>query len=86
MLVFAGGACLADNGTFSVSISLEILLARFENDLFTSLVCFSCREALEKAEVLLKINKSIVKLDNVWGVGGGNRPVKFLTSKVQLHF
>ena len=40
------------------------------------------RSALEKAEVLLKINRSIVKLDNVWGVGGGNRPVKFLTSKV----
>ena len=48
------------------------------------MVCFLCvdRAALEKAEVLLKLNQTIVKLDNVWGVGGGTRPVKFLTNKV----
>jgi len=39
--------------------------------------------ALEKAEVLLQMG-SIAQLDQVWGVGGGNRPVKYLTNKIVL--
>ena len=38
--------------------------------------------ALEKAEVLLSLKHGIVRLDNVWGVGGGIRPVKTLMKKV----
>jgi len=40
------------------------------------------RTALEKAEVLLSMNNGMAHLDNIWGVGGGNRPVKYLTNKV----
>jgi len=43
------------------------------------------RTALEKAEVLLSMNHGMAHLDNIWGVGGGNRPVKYLTNKVHFH-
>jgi len=42
------------------------------------------RTALEKAEVLLSMNHGMAHLDNIWGVGGGNRPVKYLTNKVYI--
>ena len=45
-------------------------------------IFFYCRKAVEKANTLLKIKHGIVRLDNVWGVGGGLRPVKVLTKKV----
>jgi programmed cell death protein 4 len=38
--------------------------------------------ALEKADLLLSMNHGIAHLDNIWGVGGGNRPVKNLTHKI----
>jgi len=38
--------------------------------------------ALEKAEVLLSMKNGIAHLDNIWGMGGGNRSVKNLTIKV----
>jgi len=44
------------------------------------------RTALEKAEVLLSMNHGMAHLDNIWGVGGGNRPVKYLTNKVLFHY
>lgn len=28
------------------------------------------------------MNHGIAHLDNIWGMGGGNRPVKYLTNKV----
>jgi programmed cell death protein 4 len=40
------------------------------------------KSALEKADVLLSMNHGIAHLDNIWGVGGGNRPVKYLTNKI----
>lgn len=45
--------------------------------------CF-CRVALDRAAVLLRMKKEIVRLDNVWGVGGGQRPVKHLIKEVKL--
>lgn len=42
----------------------------------------STRAACEKAELLLNMKHGIVRLDNVWGVGGGLRPVKVLVKKV----
>lgn len=41
------------------------------------------RAACEKAEMLLNMKHGIVRLDNVWGVGGGLRPVKVLVKKVK---
>lgn len=45
--------------------------------------CF-CRVALDRAAVLLRMKREIVRLDNVWGVGGGLRPVKHLIKEVKL--
>jgi len=38
--------------------------------------------SLEKAEVLISMNHGMAHLDNIWGMGGGNRPVKNLTNKM----
>ena len=46
------------------------------------LECLLARAALEKADVLLNLKHGIVRLDNIWGVGGGNKPVKYLVKRV----
>jgi len=40
--------------------------------------------ALCKADTLLSMKHGLVRLDNVWGVGGGDRPVKYLIKKIVL--
>lgn len=40
------------------------------------------RVALDRAAVLLTMKREMVRLDNVWGVGGGQRPVKHLIKEV----
>lgn len=40
------------------------------------------RVALDRAAVLLSMKREMVRLDNVWGVGGGLRPVKHLIKEV----
>lgn len=40
--------------------------------------------AVKRARLLLSMKHSIARLDNVWGVGGGQRPVMFLISKMNL--
>ncbi|ELU07784.1 hypothetical protein CAPTEDRAFT_170810 [Capitella teleta] len=41
--------------------------------------------ALDKSDVLLNMKQGMAHLDNIWGEGGGNRPVKSLTNQmVQL--
>lgn len=44
------------------------------------LFCF--REAMLKADTLLTQKHGIVRLDNIWGIGGGLRPVKYLVKQV----
>ncbi len=41
------------------------------------------RAALDRALVLLSMKREIMRLDNVWGVGGGQRPVKHLIKEVR---
>lgn len=41
------------------------------------------RAALDRAAVLLRAD--VNRLDNVWGVGGGQRPVKHLVREVSAH-
>ncbi|XP_060692700.1 programmed cell death protein 4-like isoform X1 [Hemiscyllium ocellatum] len=45
--------------------------------------CEQARVSLDKATVLLSMNRG-VRLDNVWGVGGGLRPVKQLVKEMTL--
>jgi len=41
-------------------------------------------KALCRADMLLNMKHGLVRLDNVWGVGGGIRPVKYLVKKIVL--
>ena len=41
------------------------------------------RNVVDYADVLLNQTHGIVRLDNIWGTGGGIRPVKILTKKVK---
>ncbi len=40
--------------------------------------------AIDKADVLLGMKHGIVRLDDVWGLCGGNRPVKYLVRRVRF--
>ncbi|XP_013174480.1 PREDICTED: programmed cell death protein 4 [Papilio xuthus] len=42
------------------------------------------RQAIQRAETLLSMKQGLVRLDNIWGVGGGIRPVKWLIRQIQL--
>lgn len=42
----------------------------------------SRRAALDRAAVLLRVERDVSRLDNVWGAGGGQRPVKHLVKEV----
>lgn len=42
------------------------------------------RKALCRAENLLSMKHGMVRLDNVWGLGGSTRPVKYLVKQIQL--
>uniref|UniRef100_A0A4D5R9K7 Programmed cell death protein 4 n=1 Tax=Scolopendra viridis TaxID=118503 RepID=A0A4D5R9K7_SCOVI len=46
--------------------------------------CEYARSTLERADVLLNMKHGLVRLDNVWGIGGGTRPVKYLIKKMVL--
>lgn len=45
---------------------------------------FECRQALARADVLLSMKHGMTRLDNVWGVGGGLRPVTSLVRSMGL--
>lgn len=47
------------------------------------LAFITVRAALDRAAVLLSMKREIMRLDNVWGVGGGQRPVKHLIKAVK---
>ena len=37
-----------------------------------------------RAKLLLSMKHGLARLDNVWGVGGGQRPVMYLVNKVVI--
>ena len=41
-------------------------------------------KSLCRADTLLNMKHGLVRLDNVWGVGGGLRPVKYLIRQIIL--
>ncbi|CAG2104496.1 unnamed protein product, partial [Medioppia subpectinata] len=45
--------------------------------------CAQARLAIEHADILLSMKHGLVKLDSVWGVSGGMRPVKYLIKQIQ---
>jgi hypothetical protein len=44
------------------------------------------KKALCRADTLLNMKHGMVRLDNVWGVGGGIKPVKYLVSSGVAYF
>lgn len=42
------------------------------------------RACIEHASALLNMKQGMVRLDSVWGVTGGMRPVKYLVRQIQL--
>jgi len=42
------------------------------------------KRSLCRADTLLSMKHGLVRLDNVWGVGGGIRPVKYLVRKINI--
>ena len=40
------------------------------------------RFQFQRASTLFSMKHGLVRLDNVWGVGGGVRPVKYLVKKI----
>ncbi|XP_059084120.1 programmed cell death protein 4-like [Tigriopus californicus] len=42
------------------------------------------KASLRRADNLLSMKHGLVRLDNVWGVGGGIRPVKYLIKKIVM--
>lgn len=63
---------------FPYSCSLFLSCLSSFSPLFPSLF----RRALKRAKLLLSMKHGLARLDNVWGMGGGQRPVMFLISKV----
>lgn len=47
-------------------------------------MAFLFSKTLSRAETLLSMKHGLVRLDNVWGVGGGLRPVKYLIRQMNL--
>ncbi|KAG0432980.1 hypothetical protein HPB47_020344 [Ixodes persulcatus] len=43
--------------------------------------CALSKQTLQHASTLLSMKHGLVRLDNVWGMGGGMRPVKYLVKK-----
>jgi len=46
--------------------------------------CDIARQALNRADLLLSTEVGLLSLDNVWGIGGGLRPVKYLVRQMNL--
>lgn len=63
-------------------IADDCLPPKFVNDYKGKVDNEYFKEALDKAHVLITMNQGMAHLDNIWGVGGGNRPVKYLTNKI----
>uniref|UniRef100_A0AAY3ZZE8 MI domain-containing protein n=1 Tax=Denticeps clupeoides TaxID=299321 RepID=A0AAY3ZZE8_9TELE len=66
------------------AIADHVLPMSFFNRYKGKVDCDYARAALDRASVLLSMKKEIVRLDNVWGVGGGQRPVKHLIKEMNL--
>lgn len=51
---------------------------------FTEVKNENVNAAVKRAQLLINMKYGIARLDNVWGVGGGQRPVMFLINKMNL--
>ncbi|MCL4137749.1 UNVERIFIED_CONTAM: hypothetical protein GTU68_018966 [Idotea baltica] len=66
------------------SIADDCIPPKFLQTYKGKIACEHAVKALSRAEGLLSMRHGLVRLDNVWGVGGGMRPVKHLVKKMVL--
>lgn len=66
------------------AIADHILPMSFLDNYKGKVDCEHARVALDRAAVLLSMKREMMRLDNVWGVGGGQRPVKHLIKEMNL--
>ncbi|XP_053472716.1 programmed cell death protein 4b isoform X3 [Ictalurus furcatus] len=67
------------------AVADQILSKSYIDGYKGSVDCEHARAALDRAAVLLKMSKeSGLKIDNLWGLGGGQRPVNQLINEVNL--
>ncbi|GFS90663.1 programmed cell death protein 4 [Nephila pilipes] len=66
------------------AVADDCLPPKFVHNYKGKVECEHARAALEHADALLSMKHGLVRLDNVWGVGGGMRPVKYLINQMHL--
>ncbi|XP_023228724.1 programmed cell death protein 4-like isoform X1 [Centruroides sculpturatus] len=66
------------------AIADDCLPPRFIYDFIDIINYNHARSSLEHAKALLTIKHGLVRLDNIWGIGGGMRPIKYLIKKIRL--
>ena len=64
------------------AVADDCLAPKFIANYKGNVECSHMQAALDKAELLLSRKHGIVRLDNIWGTGGGIRPVKYLIKQV----
>ncbi|GIY34536.1 hypothetical protein CDAR_554391 [Caerostris darwini] len=66
------------------AVADDCLPPKFVQNYKGKVECEHARAALVHADALLSMKHGLVRLDNVWGVGGGMRPVKYLINQMHL--
>lgn len=66
------------------AVADDCLPPKFVQEYKEKFECSLAKTCLDHASTLLSMKHGLVRLDNVWGVGGGMRPVKYLVKKIQL--
>lgn len=66
------------------SVADDTLAPRFLQNYQGKVECDLAKQALARADVLLSMKHGMTRLDNVWGVGGGLRPVTSLVRSMGL--
>lgn len=66
------------------SVADDALAPRFLHNYQGKVECELAKQALTRADILLNMKHGMTRLDNVWGVGGGLRPVTSLVRSMGL--
>ncbi|XP_071448037.1 programmed cell death protein 4 isoform X1 [Hetaerina americana] len=66
------------------AVADDCLPPKFVHSYRDKIECEHARLAFARAETLLSLEHGMTRLDNVWGVGGGLRPVKSLIRQMSL--
>ncbi|KAG7165479.1 programmed cell death protein 4-like [Homarus americanus] len=66
------------------SIADDCIPPKFLQSYKGKVACEHAVVTLARSDSLLSMRHGLVRLDNVWGVGGGTRPVKYLVKKMVL--